>query len=346
MRKIMFFAVLILTFYLAGMYRQLPLLVLTCAGILVGAAAYVQARILKGRVRLEFVKHTEVVMAGEKISCAVRILKDGQMKPGRTVFRVKYGYSSEGGGREKWVNGTGFELCAPWCGQILLQTDRMKIYDSFSLFGAKKRCEEEMRIAVLPREAALRIEISPDFMEEAWQDTGDLEGRDSDASQEIRQLREYRPGDYNRHIHWNLSAKMEALWVREYERESDKAVAIWLEKEKEQPVGVKELDRFYVLLSALISGLLPYAKVQVGWYEPQTDMRIAELVSDEEGKRRMLDDLYFLEESFLKEGGKLPPAEDGFRLNLKLEWRWRERLIFRFSERNLEHEIRERVFVI
>lgn len=346
MRKVVFFILLLLTFYLAGMYRQFPLLVLAGAGALAGIAALIQSRILKRQVRLEFVKHAGTVPVGEKISCAVRAAQEGHMRPGRTAFRVKYGYPLAGREREKWVYGAAFELSAPCCGQILLRADRVKIYDSFFLFGAKKRCEEEMRITVLPREAALRIEMSPEFMEEAWRDTGDSEGRDSDASQEIRQLREYRPGDHNRHIHWNLSAKMEELWVREYERESDKAVTIWLEKGKNLPVSVKEMDRFYVLLSALISGLLRYTKVQVGWYEPQTDTRVAELVSDEGEKRRMMDDLYFLEECFLKEGGNLPPAEAGFRLNLKLEWFWRERLICRFSERNLEREIRERIFVV
>lgn len=60
-----------------------------------------------------------------------------------------------------------------------------------------------------------------------------LEGEDApqialagSGSQEIRQIRDYQPGDSYRTIHWKQSARTDTLMAREYAREEKRSLAV------------------------------------------------------------------------------------------------------------------------
>ena len=58
---------------------------------------------------------------------------------------------------------------------------------------------------------------------------------------DFRDLREYEPGDDVRHVDWNVSARMDALYVREYTE--DRELAAWLLLDRSPSMGFGPVDR-------------------------------------------------------------------------------------------------------
>jgi len=66
---------------------------------------------------------------------------------------------------------------------------------------------------------------------------------------EYLSVREYRPGDPMRHVHWGLTARHGELMVREFEQERTPRLAIWLDTE---PDDVGALDRCCTVAASIV----------------------------------------------------------------------------------------------
>ena len=111
--------------------------------------------------------------------------------------------------------------------------EQLKVYDYLALFSASRKICQELTVAAFPNSQPMRME----YPEALWRaDTDSREqvvnGR-GDGTGEIRQLREYRPEDSWRHIHWNQSARTGRLWIKEYEEETNGMAVLGLEMQKE-----------------------------------------------------------------------------------------------------------------
>ena len=111
--------------------------------------------------------------------------------------------------------------------------EQLKVYDYLVLFSASRKICQELTVAAFPNSQPMRME----YPEALWRaDTDSREqvvnGR-GDGTGEIRQLREYRPEDSWRHIHWNQSARTGRLWIKEYEEETNGMAVLGLEMQKE-----------------------------------------------------------------------------------------------------------------
>jgi uncharacterized protein (DUF58 family) len=58
---------------------------------------------------------------------------------------------------------------------------------------------------------------------------------------DFRDLREYEPGDDVRHVDWNVTARMDALYVREYTE--DRELTAWLLLDRSPSMGFGPVDR-------------------------------------------------------------------------------------------------------
>lgn len=155
---------------------------------------------------------------------------------------------------------------------------------------------------------------------------------------EIWQIRDYATGDSMRHIHWNQSARMETLLVREYETEEGKSCFLFLTNRRKIEVSEEGMDAFYRVLWALAKRVLSAADtLEVLWNctEPQEARRTA--VSEESELAEMMRLLYESgKEPFLRctdrqmqEMSMAPQFYLDYDLTLYdeegIEWEWREK---------------------
>ena len=99
---------------------------------------------------------------------------------------------------------------APHCGVWQIEGTRARVYDFLGLFLIPAAPASPARIAVLP--VAAKPDVPPDFTALRAVSTRPKPGG---GFSEIHELREYRPGDPMRTVHWKVSAKTDDLIVRE-----------------------------------------------------------------------------------------------------------------------------------
>ena len=360
MKKVLFFLLMLFTFYWAGMYHSLPLMALCLAEFLLFVLLLIMPRVLRRQVSADFPKRNETALANAETVCRVILRNKGKLPVGRIGLRLHVWYAQDSKGIEKKIYGGAaygeseleFALCPAYCGLLRVRIDRLRVYDYLSLFSSAKKTKEDMNVAVFPGEMALRVTLA----KYGWDRNNTQEeqsvSRPGDSYNEIRQIREYRVGDPGRHIHRNLSAKTDRLWVKEYERDTDLQADLLLDLTGLSEASTPQKSAFYQLLSALVLGLLQeMTAVRVHWNTADGEKRVHTSIATEEQCRELLLSLYRAELSQDEEPAEASePAESFgesvFKLTAELSLFAGDTLLHRFTAETLEQEIREKVFLI
>ncbi|MCH5183785.1 MAG: DUF58 domain-containing protein [Oscillospiraceae bacterium] len=360
MKKTAFFLLMLFTFYWAGVYHSLPLMVLCLAELLLFVVLLVLPRLLRSRLSIAFPKQNETARAGAETLCRVTVRNKGKLPVSRIRLRLRVWYAQDTKGVEKKLYGGApcgehvleFSIFPAYCGLLQVRIDRLRAYDYLSLFSSAKRCKEEMLVAVFPDAPALRIRFS-DF--EGERDGTAVEqtvSHPGDSFNEIRQIREYRAGDPGRHIHRNLSARTDKLWIKEYEKDMNQQADVLLDLEGFSERTVPEKSAFYRLLSALVLGLLQETPaVRVHWGAPVGGNRRSASIVTEEQCRELLLALYQMDGAQQEEPAAVSEkaeslGRDAFRLSVDLSLFAGDTLLHRFSAETLEREMREKFFTV
>lgn len=362
MKKAVLLFLLAATFYIAGMYRYRPLMVLFFAELFIGGATYVQARYLKKNLLIEIPRKSDSAQKESILWCVITAKNKGRLPVSRFRLRLRFGYPQDGRSRTKMIYGGSdcgdyplrFGMYAQYCGPVRFRMDHLKVYDYLTLFGAKKSFREEMTIAVFPVEKALRLELGGLSGRAGSVTYGNQTQRKGDNPGEIRQIREYRAGDSTRHIHWNQSAKTGRYWVKEYEKETDRQICLYVDIRGNDRIKRKKLSAFYELLSAFVIGALEQgACVRAYWQDGQNNRLMNLDVTDRGGCRDLLLSLYRLEDEGKKgqharneEKKALGISENCFRIDSDLNLYLNEILIRQFSVQNLDREILQHVIAV
>lgn len=115
----------------------------------------------------------------------------------------------------------------------------MVAYDLMHILRIRRKCEELSSLVVLPSCDGLANvdDITSDDGENA---EALLDGRHSDGYTDIR---EYRPGDGMKNIHWKLSTKTEELQAKKYSNEENKHLVIKCSGAFSLPHGMTEGEK-------------------------------------------------------------------------------------------------------
>lgn len=269
MKKFVFLLFSLCLFYVAGMYRYPALMVLAVGQLLLLAFLTVQAHVCKKHLNVRFAEKKAIAVKKESFPCELEIENGGWLPAGCIQFLITYGYGDKkwkekrcAGSREE---GTTFSVMPMYCGVEDITLEKIRIYDYLLLGFARKKISDTMQITVFPREFALDIRCGA-WESEELSGENRAERMEIGIADEIRQIREYREGDQRSQFHWKLSARMEDLLVKEYEREQENGVELFLDLKGFDIAALGEKDRFYELLYALLLGLLRiYRKVYVSW---------------------------------------------------------------------------------
>ncbi len=107
-----------------------------------------------------------------------------------------------------------FSFSVPYCGRISIQAQNLYLYDPLHLFRMRISLKDSGNILIVPKLQP----IPYDILSDAWEADSDQYSaeKSGDDPSEIFAIRPYQPGDHCTRLHWKLSAKMDALLVKEY----------------------------------------------------------------------------------------------------------------------------------
>lgn len=365
MKNLAFLVLILMTCYAAGMFQYQPLMFLFVLECVYFILMIVQVCYFKRHLSLSFLRPSDAAQKGSKYGCICKVRNTGKLPVSRFGLRVSFSYGQKIGsfkgnlfaGSECGDSNIQFQIYTKYCGLIETEIKWLKVYDYLSLGSLKKHLRQKMTLAVFPKERALHLVFdSFEGLGTALMER-QLMRQTNHTYGEYSQSREYRPGDPTRHIHWNLSARTDQIWVREYGQEADFPVSLLLELDLFDlsiPDIVERMDAFYELLSALILGLLQHVSaVLVYWYGGEEMGLVSARVVDAADCRTLLHCLYevdFLdqepEEANLFFQNWATGREDFLRLTSGLCWYYGQALIYQFSEKELDREIEDQVYQI
>ena len=174
----------------------------------------------------------------------------------RTVLRPRLSPAVGEAGRE--VGGA-----APHCGVAELKVSRARAYDLLGLFFRPLPLPAPARVLVRPR-AEEEIALPP-LPARSGAEGCSLRPRPGNGPGEDYELREFRPGDSLRSVHWKLTSKLDELVVRQTLEPLEEAVALTLDAFGPPVVLDRTLDRLYTLSLALLEREIPH---HILWAHP------------------------------------------------------------------------------
>ncbi len=366
MKKLLFVLLILLTWYLAAMYYLVSLMTLAVAELLLLIAMFVVSKYLKRHLRVGFSGTILVMYKRQRTSCPVLIRNTGRLPAGKVRLRFRTAWWEEEGEKSLFLYGNPAEkeaaasevsadfrvsavadidIEAPWCGMLYVFVHRAQGFDYLSLFKTRIPAEGRLQAAVLPVGTRMNLRFSREF----WNHPGYVEDARTvfgKGGGEIRQLREYLPGDSYRMIHWNQTARTDELWVKEQEPEQEPRVLLYLDFYPEKRRSPQELAAYFEVLFSLTAGLVrEQLSVSVQWKE-RDGCSGGAAVNTLEDCRALLLKLY--QNDIVLHGGADTAEEKtcGLCLNQDLELFSQGRKVFRFSVEHYEKELEQRVFVL
>ena len=227
-----------LTFCFASLQWGMNLIYLTAAFLLaLGVCAVVFPAMMLRQASVDWDK-PEHVFAGSPFPMEVAVRNQRTKWGGLSAFGLKVSRNGRDGlepqrvhiirrlapGQERSVL---LRQYSPERGMQRLHPVTIATRFPFGMVEAAMEIRSDREVLVLPRMGFIRQEalLHHKAGEARWL----LELRRRDQQGEFQSLREYKPGDNPRHIHWVTSARLHKLYVREFERREINSVLILLD---------------------------------------------------------------------------------------------------------------------
>ena len=160
-------------------------------------------------------------------------------------------------------------------GLVRVDFKTIEVNDFLNIMSFTLPFVKSIEIPVLPEEKEIVMpELKKVTVEAEEISTGD----EGELTRDVKQVREYRPGDRLRDIHWKLSAKSDEFIVKEYEHAKDLYYMIL--PEFEYMYLKEDLENFYALGRNLIKGKESFRVALAGADESQIEIERVESIED------------------------------------------------------------------
>jgi len=111
------------------------------------------------------------------------------------------------------------------CGRIEARIRHVRVYEWFGVFGMRVPCDCEIGLTVLPDTFDMRL--ITDLSRSCPEDSDEYSAlRPGNDHSEIFEVRDYRPGDSLRQIHWKLTQKYDHLMTKEASLPVDRSIVV------------------------------------------------------------------------------------------------------------------------
>lgn len=198
-----------------------------------------------------------------------------------------------------------FDISCPHCGLLTFSCEQVKIVDYFGLFSCTIKPELFQSLVVVP---TFRQMLEADVLD--LNDPDDEEEQDhtvdvyAENTPDLKQIREYQPGDPLKQIHWKASAKKKKWMTKEYEQEQKEREIMFfsLLYEEEKPGFAWYDSKMQELVTESLLRLSSMKKHEIVWYHPKYQEFSVTKIDEE-------SDLYQLAEAVIRAGFAKKPEE-------------------------------------
>lgn len=364
MRKLLVTLVLLLFFYLAGLYRSSSVMVFIPAFLVFLTGLGVLSRYLTRRLEVNLVPERETVSKESTLTVVLTAVNRSRIPVMKFETRMKIWNQGTSKGEIRKVEGyvpargtasIEVEVSPRHCGALEISTVKSKIWEPLCLFCGQRKEKASCHAVVYPKgyEMLFSIENLPFGMEA---EVGN--SRSGVQPPEIYQIQAYRPGDGMRDIHWKLTARSGELLSKQYCTQVQAPVFVFWDIREEKTLSPRQMDAFWELCYAVSAGLLKEkASHQVGCYDGQTgQIRVYTVTCHEDIMDHLCEmireDVLFMGTSYPDElylGEMYRRQEDGeivLSMDTSLRLHLYHKMLVQFSEDNYAEEIKKERFLL
>lgn len=172
-----------------------------------------------------------------------------------------------------------FDLEPKYSGRVELSVRRASVMDLLGVLPLplrRKYGTDRSYVMVLPEKQEIPLELDSLVQQFSVNREADIRIAGEKNPPEIVWIREYQPGDALRNIHWKLTAKQDALMVREHISEQGCPLLFFIDLRQ---ISERYLQVFYSLGLELLGKKCSYYLV---YYEPDTGELVRTMMSNEE----------------------------------------------------------------
>lgn len=182
--------------------------------------------------------------------------------------------------RPKSTRRTEFEIIPKHAGRYEVSVASVVLRDPLQLAEKKVSCGDREYVTVMPEIFDIPLTYASDAaMLESDRSTDSRRGNDPG---EVREIREYVPGDPVRNIHWKLSEKTDKLMVKELGMPiTDRFLIIFDtgHEVSQDPAALEAIASVFASLAETVRK--DSSSLSIGWTDPETGKAVIRKISDE-----------------------------------------------------------------
>lgn len=364
MRKTIFLVSCCATFYIAGFFRNGPMMILFFAQLFLFLTMFLVSKILGRSLSFDVLLKDRKVKKDEYTTGCVRIKNRSLLSITRfelTVICKTNGsydekkHTLKGYVRAKGVTEIEIQVTSAYSGILSIELESMRVWDYLGFFSSKRKVSGGGTIIILPSQKKLDIRKKQIFL---GFDNLDRESVNRPGQQppEIYQIKEYTPGDSIRNIHWKLTARTDELLSKEYMDEVGTELFFFIDLRSSHCSSAR-LDAFWEIISAVSLGLLasdiPHC---IQWFNITEKRITSQNIKSYEDFHGMIETLIIT--GVIENQGTVPEEymyefyqhcmnnESVLMFNTDLVLSYNENRLFEFSEEDYAQEIKKETIFI
>ena len=181
-----------------------------------------------------------------------------------------------------------------YAGNVRVISKKMRMQDYLGLFVFTRDWQCECSVSVIPIGSDVIMSVIEKTVSEGDEQEKDTLNSTEDVTQ-IKQFREYIPGDRMQKVNWKISAKQDTLYVKEYEQEFNQTLTLLVELRRDrEEIGFLDeiITAFYSAAQKLLEMEI---KFRVQWYDCFSNRFMSEFVDEPDGLLDALRQMYMME---------------------------------------------------
>lgn len=347
MRCVIFVLLALVTFYVGGIYRDNAIMTLFACEVIVFFVMLILAEIMKFGIKCYFKENRIFISKGKSYKTALCFENKGFLPVFKFTFKYRYFYKNKKENKAIKLSSAVNKksraypkaaVTGQYCGIMHMNVYGVKVTDYAGIFKLRCRCKAENEILVFPQEKKISFALLSEALK-GNTDMGENEGaKGGGNSQEIHQLKPYEWGEPVKNIHWNLFAKTDEIYCKEYSDTENSNIIIYLDLKNRDTDDLKMTDGFYEICQALMLGVLEsFGSCEICFISG--DKICSRNFTDREELKDIMTELYYAGKTEKYSSNLFSGDKNVITLNCDLELFLNGKKIYSYSAENYGEEI-------